>query len=308
MTTSRDEKDQVKILSGVFDGKTTGMPVAMLVENRDADSSKYEALKDVFRPGHADFTFWKKYGIRDYRGGGRSSGRETVSRVAAGAVALSLLRDNDVSVRAWADEIAGVEAENIDYDRIEQNPVRCPDPEAAEDMQQAIKEAREDGDSVGGIVGLRVSGLPAGLGDPVFGKLDARLSGALMSLGAVKGIEFGAGFEASRMRGSEDNDEMTADGFATNPAGGVLGGISTGQDLEVRLAVKPTPSVSSEQQTVDKQGRERNIIIEGRHDPCIVPRVVPAVEAMAALVLLDCWEIQDRLRSTQAGSRPDSDT
>ncbi|MEF8787848.1 MAG: chorismate synthase [Planctomycetota bacterium] len=299
VTTSRDEKDQVKILSGVFQGKTTGMPVAMMVENRDADSSKYEALKDLFRPGHADFTFWKKYGIRDYRGGGRSSGRETVSRVAAGAVALSMLREEGVEVRAWADEIAGIEAEEVDYGQIEQNPVRCPDPEAAQKMEQAISDASEEGDSVGGVVRLKVSGLPAGLGDPVFGKLDARLSGGLMSLGAVKGIEFGAGFEASRMRGSENNDEMRVDGFVTNHAGGVLGGISTGQDLDVRLAVKPTPSVSREQQTVDIQGRERDLVIEGRHDPCIVPRVVPAVEAMAALILLDCREIQDRLRDVE---------
>ena len=297
ITTSRDEKDQVRILSGVFEGRTTGTPVAMVVENRDADSSKYEALKDLFRPGHADFTFWKKYGIRDHRGGGRSSGRETVSRVAAGAVSLSILRDNAVDIRAWADEIAGIKAQEVNYEQIEQNPVRCPDAEAAEKMQQAITEAREVGDSVGGIVRLKVSGLPAGLGDPVFGKLDARLSGGLMSLGAVKGIEFGAGFGASRLRGSENNDEMNADGFTTNHAGGVLGGISTGQDLDVRIAVKPTPSVSTEQQTVDIQGRERKLEIEGRHDPCIVPRVVPAVEAMAALILLDCWEIQDRLRS-----------
>jgi chorismate synthase len=303
ITTSRSEKDQFRIVSGVFEGKTTGSPLAMIIGNKDADSSKYEPLRDLFRPGHADFTFWKKYGLRDHRGGGRSSGRETVSRVAAGAIARSMLEEEGVEMRAWAEEIGGIKAEKIDLDRIEENAVRCPDPEAAEQMEQAILEAREDNDSIGGVIRLRVTGLPAGLGDPVFGKLDARLAGALMSLGAVKGMEIGAGFEASRMRGSENNDEMRADGFETNHAGGLLGGISTGQPLEVRLAVKPTPSISQEQRTVNREGENCTVKIEGRHDPCIVPRLVPAVEAMVALVLADLWEIQDRLRDAKGGSR-----
>ena len=295
ITTSRKEMDQVRIISGVFQGKTTGAPLAMIIENKDADSSKYENLKHLFRPGHADFTFWKKYGFRDYRGGGRSSGRETACRVAAGAMARSMLKERGIGIRAWADEVAGVQAEELNFDEIEQNPIRCPDKQAAKKMEQAILEAREQDDSVGGVIRLQVTGLPAGLGDPVFGKLDARLTGALMSLGAVKGIEVGAGFQASRMRGSENNDEMSEDGFQTNNAGGVLGGISTGQPLELRLAVKPTPSISSEQDTVTRDGEECTVEIEGRHDPCIVPRLVPAVEAMAALVLLDAWKIQERL-------------
>jgi chorismate synthase len=302
ITTSRSEADELRIVSGVFEGKTTGTPLAMIVENRDVDSSKYEALRDVFRPGHADFTFWKKYGIRDHRGGGRSSGRETVSRVAAGAIARSLMEDRGVEILGWAEEIAGIRAEAVDLDAIEGNAVRCPDPEAAKRMEQAIKDARENGDSVGGVIRLRITGLPPGLGDPVFGKLDARLSGALMSLGAVKGIEFGAGFDAARKRGSENNDPISADGFDSNNAGGVLGGISTGQPLEIRLAVKPTPSVSRKQRTITRDGEERTIEIEGRHDPCIVPRLVPVVESMAALVLQDMWEIQERLRGIDKGS------
>ena len=295
ITTSRSEADRPRIVSGVFEGKTTGAPVAMIIQNKDADPSKYEALKDLFRPGHADFTFWKKYGLRDWRGGGRSSGRETATRVAAGAIARAILEDRGVQIRAWTEEIAGIRAEQENLDVIEENPVRCPDPEAAERMEAAILGAREENDSVGGIVRLRITGVPAGLGDPVFGKLDARLSGGLMSLGAVKGIEFGAGFGAARLRGSENNDEMAPGGFRTNNAGGVLGGISSGQSIEARLAVKPTPSIGREQQTVDKEGNARTMRIEGRHDPCIVPRLVPVVEAMAALLVLDMWEIQDRL-------------
>ncbi len=295
ITTSRSEADRPRIVSGVFEGKTTGAPVAMIIQNKDADPSKYEALKDLFRPGHADFTFWKKFGHRDWRGGGRSSGRETATRVAAGAIARTILEDRGVQIRAWTEEIAGIRAEEENLDVMEDNPVRCPDPAAAERMEEAILRAREENDSVGGIVRLRITGVPPGLGDPVFGKLDARLSGGLMSLGAVKGIEFGAGFGAGRLRGSENNDEMAPGGFRTNDAGGVLGGISTGQPIEARLAVKPTPSIGREQRTVDKEGNPRTMHIEGRHDPCIVPRLVPVVEAMAALLVLDMWEIQDRL-------------
>ncbi len=298
VTTSRSEADNVRILSGVFEGRTTGTPLAMIVENTDADPSKYDHLKNIFRPGHADFTFWKKYGIRDHRGGGRSSGRETVSRVAAGAIARSALNEKGVTIRAWTEEIAGIRADEaaLDFSQIESNPVRCPDPAAAGRMEEAVRQVRECNDSVGGRIRLQVLGLPAGIGDPVFGKLDARLSGALMSLGAVKGVEVGAGFAASRMYGSENNDVISADGVETNNAGGVLGGISTGAPVEMRLGVKPTPSIAQQQRTVTTNGEERDIEIEGRHDPCIVPRLVPVVEAMAALVLLDMWELQERLR------------
>ncbi|ARN56042.1 chorismate synthase [Sedimentisphaera salicampi] len=297
VSTPRSEKDKVRILSGVFEGKTTGTPIAMIIENKDQDSTKYDIIKHLFRPGHADFTFWKKYGIRDHKGGGRSSGRETAGRVASGATAKKILSERGVKITASSAEIGGVKSSSYNENDIEANPVRCADKDAAEKMQQAIMDALKNGDSLGGIVELRISGAPAGLGDPVFGKLDARLAGALFSLGAVKGLEFGDGFEAARSLGSEFNDQMKDNDFQTNHAGGVLGGISTGQDILIRLAVKPTPSISRQQETVDIEGRSEKIKIEGRHDPCIVPRIIPVVESMAALVLLDCWEIQQRLRS-----------
>lgn len=295
VTTSRNEADAVHILSGVFEGTTTGAPVAMVVYNRDQDSSKYDALREVFRPGHADLTFWKKYGIRDHRGGGRSSGRETAARVAAGAVAKSILASQGVRIRAFALEIAGERCASIDLDCIEANSVRAADPEAAGRMEAAIRAAKAEGESVGGIVEIRVEGLPAGVGDPVFGKLDARLAHALMSLGAVKGVEVGDGFAVASQRGRLANDPT--DGTGANRAGGILGGISTGGDLVLRAAVKPTPSVSVPQQAGTIHGDTRMIQIEGRHDPCIVPRVVPVMEGMCALVLLDAWMIQQRLRA-----------
>lgn len=296
VSTSRDEPDRVRILSGVFEGKTTGTPVALLIENRDQDSTKYDVIRQLFRPGHADFTFWKKYGLRDHRGGGRSSGRETAARVAGGAVAKKILADRGIQITGYSLEIAGIRAEAFDAAAIEGNPVRCPDPVIAEKMQRAILEARRAGDSVGGIVEIRIQGVPAGLGDPVFGKLDARLAGAFCSLGAVKAIEFGDGLRAARMQGSEFNDPLREGLFLSNHAGGILGGISTGQDIIIRLAVKPTPSVSRPQETCDINGHSREIRIEGRHDPCIVPRIIPVVETMAALVVLDAWEIQERIR------------
>lgn len=308
ITTSRKEEDRARILSGVFEGRTTGAPVCILIENKDQDSSKYDIIRHLFRPGHADFTFWRKYGLRDHRGGGRSSGRETATRVAGGAVAKTILAERGVRIVAYALEIGGVHAEMADYDEIERNPARCPDPEAARAMEQAILDAKSEGDSVGGIVQLEVSGVPAGLGDPVFGKLDAALGKALLSLGAVKGIEFGAGFEAARMHGSECNDPMRDGRFVTNNAGGILGGISNGEDIVVRLAVKPTASVGVTQETCDLEGNNATIRIEGRHDPCIVPRVIPVVECMAALVILDLWETQSRLRPgwEQSGPRAQS--
>jgi chorismate synthase len=295
VTSPRSETDRVRILSGLFDGKTTGTPVCMVITNEDHDSSKYDALRDLFRPGHADFTFWKKYGLRDHRGGGRSSGRETAGRVASGAVAKKILGGNGIEIVAFAEEIAGIRGTVEKLDMIEANPVRAADPEAARLMEEAVRKARGENDSVGGVVKLIVSNVPAGLGDPVFFKLDARLGMALFSIGAVKGVEFGSGFRSSRLRGSENNDQMGGGGFLTNNAGGILGGISTGQAIVVRVAVKPTPSIRKEQKSVDIRGEAVTMTIEGRHDPCIVPRIIPVVEAMAALVILDALEIQRRI-------------
>lgn len=296
VTTPRDEEDRVEILSGVFKGKTTGAPIAMAIINRDHDSSKYEGIKDLFRPGHADFTYYRKYGIRDYRGGGRSSGRETAGRVMGGAFALAELAKRGVKILAHAVEIAGVAAQTCDYDAIEANPVRCADPEAAERMVQAILAAKDDDDSVGGIIQLEIHGLPPALGDPVFQKLDAKLTAAIMTVGAIKGIEVGKGFALTRMHGSQSNDGMRDGGFLTNNAGGITGGISTGQPITLRLAVKPTSSIAKPQRTMNEEMENRPIETHGRHDPCIVPRVIPVIESMAALALLDAWEVQDRLR------------
>ena len=296
VVTQRNEKDRVHILSGIFEGKTTGAPIAMVIYNHDQDSSKYEAIRELFRPGHADFSFYRKYGRRDHRGGGRSSGRETATRVMGGAVALKILRERGVRFVAHAVEIAGIRAECCDYDVIESNPVRCADPEAAKAMETAILEARKQQDSVGGVVQLDILGVPVGLGDPVFGKLDARLSGALMSIGAIKGIEFGLGFELARMRGSAANDGMRHDGFISNNAGGIIGGISIGEPIRLQVVVKPTSSIVKEQQTVNTDLEDATIQVHGRHDPCIVPRAIPVVESMAALVVLDAWAVQERLR------------
>lgn len=296
VVTPRSEKDRVHILSGVFEGKTTGAPIAMVIYNQDQDSSKYEGIKELFRPGHADFTFYKKYGIRDHRGGGRSSGRETAGRVMGGAVAKKILKDRGVTFIAHAIEVAGIKAQTCDHAVIENNVVRCADPEAAKAMEAAIIAAKDDTDSVGGVIQLEIYGVPAGLGDPVFDKLDARLAKALLSLGATKGFEIGKGFELTRMRGSQSNDGMNSEGFISNNAGGISGGISTGDPIVIRMAVKPTSSIVKQQKTVDIQFNDQTIEVHGRHDPCIVPRIIPVVENMAALVILDAWEIQERLR------------
>ncbi len=296
VSTPRDEKDQVHILSGVFEGKTTGAPIAMVIYNRDQDSSRYEGIKDLFRPGHADFTFYQKYGIRDHRGGGRSSGRETAGRVMCGAIARKLLAEQGIRIVAHAVEIAGIAAQTCDLGVIETNPVRCADMAAAAKMEQAILAAKDDCDSVGGVVKLEIFGLPAGLGDPVFGKLDARLCSAIMTLGAVKGIEVGKGFALAKLRGSQSNDNMAEGTFVSNNAGGIIGGISTGQPVALRIAVKPTSSIAKPQTTIGLDGKTHPIETHGRHDPCIVPRIIPVIETMAALVLLDCIEIQTRIR------------
>ncbi len=296
IVTRRKESDRVHLMSGVFDGKTTGAPIAMIIYNEDQKSSAYDDIRELFRPGHADYTFYQKYGLRDHRGGGRSSGRETACRVACGAVARELLAKNGVQIVAHAIEIAGIKAATRDLSVIETNPVRCADPEAAKAMEEAILAARKDCDSVGGIVQLEVLGVPPGLGDPVFGKLDARLASALLTIGATTGVEIGMGFEQTRLRGSASNDNMADGAFLTNHCGGVLGGISTGQPIVMRVGMKPTSSIAKEQRTLDIYGENRSIVVKGRHDPCIVPRAVPVIESMAALTILDLWEVQARLR------------
>ncbi|MFZ0183075.1 MAG: chorismate synthase [Methanoregula sp.] len=276
LTSARDEADTVEILSGVFEGMTTGAPIALLVRNRDTQSKDYEAIKEKFRPGHADFTYQEKYGIRDYRGGGRSSGRETVGRVAAGAVALKYLAGRGIAITG---RIMSVHGKTV-----------------PKEIEQEILAAKAAGDSVGGIAEIIATGCPAGLGDPVFGKLDAAIAGAMMGIGAVKGVEIGDGFAVAGRFGSENNDPMTATGFKSNHAGGILGGISSGQDIVVRIAVKPTPSIAKVQQTRDIHGNAVEITVGGRHDPCIVPRILPVAEAMLALVLADTMLEQEKYR------------
>jgi chorismate synthase len=297
VSTERKEADRVEILSGVFENFTTGSPIALFVRNMDAKSRDYESFRHLYRPGHADFTYHAKYGIRDWRGGSRASGRETVARVAAGAVAKKILTAEGIKVTAFTLEIAGIRAEAMDYGCIEENIVRTPDMAKAEQMVSAIEEAKNAGDSVGGVVQAVVEGCPPGLGDPVFDKLDALLSHAVMSIGAVKGIEFGCGFSCAQMRGSGYNDPFFKKGdyikTKTNNCGGILGGISTGGEIVLRAAVHPTSSISLPQDTVTVQGKASKIEIKGRHDPCIVPRIVPVVEAMVAITILDCLLFQN---------------
>ncbi|HOX36126.1 MAG TPA: chorismate synthase [Methanoregulaceae archaeon] len=273
---ARGEKDRVAILSGVFEGRTTGAPIALVVQNEDVKSEDYAELREAFRPGHADVTYFAKYGIRDHRGGGRSSGRETVGRVAAGAVALKILKGNGITVSGRIMEVHGKSG--------------------AKEIEREILAAKEAGDSVGGIAEVVARGCPPGLGDPVFGKLDAAIAGAMMGIGAVKGVEIGDGFAVAQRFGSGNNDPMTADGFASNHAGGILGGISTGQEIVVRIAVKPTPSIAKVQTTRNIHGEVVDISVKGRHDPCIVPRIIPVAEAMLALVLVDALLEQQMVR------------
>ncbi len=306
LTTPRDEKDRAEILSGVFNGMSTGTPIAILIRNETHRSSDYEKIKEMLRPGYSDFSYSAKYGIRDWRGGGRSSGRETAARVAAGALARKLLARSGISLVGYSLEIGGIRAAKIDAAEIERNPARCPDPDAAPLMIERIEQAKAAGDSVGGIAEVVVSGCPAGLGDPVFDKLEALLSHAIMSIGGVRGVEVGVGFEAARMRGSEYNDELFFEErrvrSRTNHAGGISGGISTGEDVVVRAALRPPASISLPQKTVDVRGTPATIEISGRHDPCIVPRVVPVLEAMVALVLADCLLVQEAERSLGGGA------
>jgi len=293
---SRKEPDQVEILSGVFEGLTTGAPISLIIYNRDVRSEDYQELREVFRPGHGDFTYQAKYGIRDHRGGGRASARETAARVAAGVVAQKVLDGENIDVTAYTLELGGVRANLVDEAVIWENPFASPDPEAAMVMAARVKEVQSRGDSLGGIVEVRVRGCPPGLGEPVFDKLDAALAQALMSVGAVKGVEIGAGFEAARLLGSEHNDPIRPDGFASNRAGGILAGITNGDEIVVRAAVKPIPSIAREQDTVDLQGRPRRLVVKGRHDVSAIPRIVPVLAAMVRLTLADFLLCQRAVR------------
>ena len=295
-TSQRQEGDFVEIVSGVFEGKTTGTALSMIINNKDHRSADYSQIKDIFRPGHADYTYTMKYGNRDYRGGGRSSGRETVSRVAAGAIAKKILREKGINIVAYTLAVGDIRAQKKDFAVIEKNIVRAPDLEAAERMIEKIEEARKNCDSVGGIIEAIVHGCPPGLGNPVFDKLNARLSYALMSIGGLRGIEFGTGFAAAEMLGSQHNDRFFMDGEKvrprTNHAGGILGGISSGENIILRVGVKPTSSIAQTQQTVSTELANTTVEVKGRHDPCLCPRIVPVVEAMIALTLVDALMLQ----------------
>ncbi|HEU18919.1 MAG TPA: chorismate synthase [Deltaproteobacteria bacterium] len=283
----RKEDDVVEILSGTFEGKTTGTPISLIIYNKSARSKDYDAYREVFRPGHGDFTYDRKYGIRDHRGGGRASGRETAARVAAGAIAKKILQQEGITAVACTKELGGIVAESSELAAIGQNELYCPDAAAAQRMMKKLSEAKKDGDSLGGIVEIIVRGCPPGLGEPVFDKIDADLAKALMSIGTVKGVEIGAGFQASRMTGSQCNDPITPDGFLSNNAGGILAGITTGQDIVIRVACKPIASIEKEQATVDSAGNPTTISVTGRHDVSVIPRIIPVCEAMVAVTLAD---------------------
>jgi chorismate synthase len=292
ITTPRAEPDKIHLMSGIFEGKSTGTPILMILYNKDFEPGAYENIKDMFRPGHADYSYFKKYGVRDWRGSGRASGRETSARVAAGAVARKLLEARGVKVIAYTKRAGGIECETFDPEVIEKNPLRACDPVAAEKMLEVISKVKDDEDSMGGIIECRITGVAPGLGEPVFDKLDAELAHAILSVGSTKGIEFGAGFAAADMRGSEHNDQMDSQNFLTNNAGGIIGGISTGNEIVFRVVVKPTSSISRVQKTRDMGGETKEIRTIGRHDACICPRIVPVIEAMACLVLEDHYKRQ----------------
>jgi chorismate synthase len=294
ITTQRKEDDTFKILSGVFEGRSTGTPIAMVIENQDQRSKDYSHIAETFRPSHADFTYDAKYGNRDYRGGGRSSARETAARVAAGAIAKTLLRKNGVEINAYVSQVGDIKAPHytkLDLSKTEDNIVRCPDAETAEKMITYIDQIRLDRDTVGGLVTCVIKNTPVGLGEPVFDKLHAELGKAMLGINAVKGFEYGSGFEGIALRGSQHNDEFFIEGgrvrTKTNFSGGIQGGISNGEDIYFNVAFKPVATIMQDQQTVDKHGNEATVSGKGRHDPCVVPRAVPIVEAMAALVLAD---------------------
>lgn len=295
IVTQRKEADNMQILSGVFEGKSTGTPIAMVIFNADARSHDYSHIADRFRPSHADFTYFAKYGIRDYRGGGRSSARETAARVAAGAIAKIILREKGISVHAWVSQVGPLKLEKqateLDFSLTESNPVRCPDPETAIRMEELIRDVRKDGDTIGGVVSAVVHGCPPGLGSPVFDKLHADLGKAMLSINAAKGFEYGSGFAGVEMRGSQHNDifykEENTIKTKTNHSGGIQGGISNGMDIDFRVAFKPVATIVEAQESLNEAGEKVDVVGKGRHDPCVVPRAVPIVESMAALVLVD---------------------
>ncbi|WP_213989832.1 chorismate synthase [Sodalis sp. dw_96] len=287
-TTARREPDQVRILSGVFEGVTTGTSIGLLIENTDQRSQDYSAIKDVFRPGHADYSYEMKYGLRDYRGGGRSSARETAMRVAAGAIAKKYLaQKHGVLVRGYLAQIGDIRCELKAWEQVEQNPFFCPDPDQLDALDTLMRNLKKDGDSIGAKVTVVAERVPAGLGEPVFDRLDADLAHALMSINAVKGVEIGDGFAVVTKRGSENRDEITPAGFVSNHAGGVLGGISSGQTIIAHIAMKPTSSIMVPGRTINRQGEQVEMVTRGRHDPCVGIRAVPIAEAMMAIVLMD---------------------
>jgi len=303
ITTQRKESDIVQVISGIFEGKTTGTPICMIIKNEDYISKDYENIKEIFRPGHGGYTFLKKYGIYDYRGGGRTSGRETAARVAAGSVAKQLLQQRGVKILAYTKQIGEITISNFDENEIEKNSVRCPDKDAAKKMIELIESVKSEGDSIGGIIEIRVQGLPAGYGEPVFDKLEADFAKALMSIGAVRGFEIGSGFKSALMKGSECNDQFRINPATgeietiTNNSGGIQAGISNGQEILMRIAVKPTSSIYKKQKSVTYNGEEVEFQIKGRHDPCICPRIVPVAEAMVAIVLIDHILMQEQIES-----------
>ena len=289
-TTQRRESDRVEILSGVFEGLTTGTPIALLIHNEDQRSKDYSEIAAKFRPGHADYTYSMKYGLRDYRGGGRSSARETAIRVAAGGIAKKYLRERlGVRVRGYLSQLGPIRPQGFDWEEVERNPFFSPDAAAVGEMETYMDALRKSGDSIGAEVTVIAEGVPPGLGEPIFDRLDADIAHALMSINAVKGVEIGAGFRSVTQKGSEHRDELTPEGFLSNHAGGVLGGISSGQDIVARLALKPTSSIRLPGRTIDAQGQPTEIVTTGRHDPCVGIRATPIAEAMLALVLMDHW-------------------
>jgi len=297
LTTARKEGDQVELLSGIFEGKTTGTPIGFIVRNENQHSADYDNLRDVFRPSHADYTYYNKYGIRDHRGGGRSSARETISRVVGGAIAKLALRQLGIDVKAWTQQVGDIACEKdwtkLDLSLIESNDVRCPDPQVASRMENLIMQVKGEGDTIGGIIAGVITGCPVGLGEPAFGKLHAQLGAAMLSINAVKGFEYGEGFAGVSQRGSEQNDRPLPNGggWASNHSGGIQGGISNGQPIPFRVAFKPVATLLRPQETVDIHGNAATINPRGRHDPCVLPRAVPIVEAMAAMTILDAYLI-----------------
>jgi len=287
-TTQRKEADEVKILSGVFEGQTTGTPIALIIENTDQRSKDYSNIADTFRPAHADYTYMQKYGVRDYRGGGRSSARETAMRVAAGSIAKKYLKQKfDVEIAGYLSQLGPIKIEKVDMSIVNSNPFFCPDADKIKEMEDYMKALNKEGNSIGAKISVVATNIPPGLGEPIFDRLDAELAHAFMSINAVKGVEIGAGFESIEQKGTEHRDEMTPEGFLSNNAGGVLGGISTGQDIVAHMALKPTSSIHLPGKSIDKQGNAIEVSTKGRHDPCVGIRATPIAEAMMAIVLLD---------------------